>query len=497
MAADALAHRYRNLISNSVASEDFVQVHYRVTSSTELDLAGAALRLLLITTRRTLEPVAYETDISTRDQATLGAVVSRQALKGRSGNVTLALPIHLCSEREGITQLLLNATAGAEYNYASELWIEDVDLPSAVLAWFPGPRHGIDGIRQRLRIYGRPLVGMTIKSRIGKLAPVLTAVREALEGGVDVIVDDLLMTDPDGEMSFSSRVEQVAQVVSSHNSSQPAAYSRAGYLVNIGSSPFQAADLLTRAAEIGVLGCLVDGFTMGFGAIKELADRAESARGEPIVVTTNMGSGVLGRHPDDEELERDSGIEGRSIRTGISEAPTAKLSRICGADAVHTGTSGSECFYPAEFNVAPRTLADTIGGLRRSLPVAEGDLQITHIYDNLRLLGNDLLIETASGIVNHPDGVRSGARAYRAVAGALHEDMDAEDGERVLVALSEQIPEVARALEQLAWKPALIDTGQARQAKQYLLASGSIPGDLQILLSNPRKWDPRVRSGTA
>ena len=71
------------------------------------------------------------------------------------------------------------------------LRLEDLRLPVAYLKTFPGPPHGIRVERDILDKYGRPLLGGTIKPKIGLSARNYgRSVYELLRGGLDFTKDD-------------------------------------------------------------------------------------------------------------------------------------------------------------------------------------------------------------------------------------------------------------------------------------------------------------------
>lgn len=451
MPEDEILHQYRYLVVNHVPPGEFIELRYRVTAASPLDLRGVAIRLLLILSQRTIVPLGFE-DVDRTAIEAIGAVTVSSGPQG-TGNITVALPLHVASEREGLTQLVLTAASAAEYNYAAELWLDDIHLPPTVVSWFDGPRLGVEGIRERLGVEQRPLLGYIVKSRTrASLEIVLESCHAALEGGVDLIVDDLLCTDPDGPLTFDRRVPALCKLVDEHNAGHSPGASRAGYVVNVGSSSLRAQDYIAAAGSAGAFGCMVDCFTMGFGNVHELVrTAAENPSTEHLAFfATNMGSGMMGRNPDDERGGED--LAGRRyLRTGFSETLTAKLARLAGADAVHTGSSGTECFEVAEYSHTHGALRAGIDGFRASFAVAEGDIQFTAIAENIREMGMNVIVETASGIANHPDGVLHGARAFSTMLACITDELTSAQVDELYNLLRQRQPEVFEPLL-ASWK---------------------------------------------
>ncbi len=71
------------------------------------------------------------------------------------------------------------------------LRLEDMRLPVAYVKTFQGPATGIVVERERLNIYGRPLLGATVKPKLGLSGRNYgRVVYEALKGGLDFTKDD-------------------------------------------------------------------------------------------------------------------------------------------------------------------------------------------------------------------------------------------------------------------------------------------------------------------
>ena len=69
--------------------------------------------------------------------------------------------------------------------------MEDLRIPPAYAKTFWGPPHGIQVERDKLNKYGRPLLGCTIKPKLGLSAKNYgRAVYECLRGGLDFTKDD-------------------------------------------------------------------------------------------------------------------------------------------------------------------------------------------------------------------------------------------------------------------------------------------------------------------
>jgi ribulose-bisphosphate carboxylase large chain len=81
--------------------------------------------------------------------------------------VQIAYPLALWEE--GNASQLLSGIAGNIFGMKAvkNLKLIDVTLPRAYLAQFRGPHFGIEGIRDMMKIHGRPLTGAVPKPKVG------------------------------------------------------------------------------------------------------------------------------------------------------------------------------------------------------------------------------------------------------------------------------------------------------------------------------------------
>lgn len=96
---------------------------------------------------------------------------------------------------------LLFATILGNITALPNVRILDIDFPESYVAKFKGPKFGIQGIRDILGVYDRPLLNNMIKPCTGYTPEVGAELfYEAAVGGVDIIKDDELIG---GDRSFN------------------------------------------------------------------------------------------------------------------------------------------------------------------------------------------------------------------------------------------------------------------------------------------------------
>ncbi|MFF5308792.1 RuBisCO large subunit C-terminal-like domain-containing protein [Streptomyces massasporeus] len=378
--------------SDALHLDDFVRATYSVAVPAGIDTRRSAVQMLRILTLRTQREVFAARPL---DPAVFGAVI-HVGTSAPWSEVTLALPVIHTEPSEGLSHLLQLLTSIVEYNYADGVWLQRVDLPQRYLQHIHGPGLGVPGLRNQLDVRQRPLLALQVGPRYQQLGELLDSYLEALVSGADMLVDDLLLGDPPGELSLTNRVPELARLC--ERASQITGKKKL-YATCLAGSPRQILHKAEWSADLGVGGFIVNAFTHGLGALEDLS---QAGFGK-LIIATNMGSGMVSR-----PATPTSAISDR--RVGIDEQVISKLSRLAGADAVHTGTTGAECF-DVSWGDANRTLAQPIstrqGRIPASFCVAEGDLQMMNAWPNIRELGPDTIFEVRSALLG------SGRRSVR------------------------------------------------------------------------------------
>src|SRR6266404_2712089 len=94
---------------------------------------------------------------------------------------------------EGSIANLTSSIIGNVFGFKAlkSLRLEDMRIPPHYVKTFPGPATGIIAERERMNVYGRPLLGATMKPKLGLSGRNYgRVVYEALKGGLDFTKDD-------------------------------------------------------------------------------------------------------------------------------------------------------------------------------------------------------------------------------------------------------------------------------------------------------------------
>lgn len=239
---------------------DFVTATYRLRCSAE-DAPRLARQIALEQTVEVPESLIDSPEIV-------------ESVVGRVRSVTP------CPDRPESFTALIDYPADLAGTHASQLWnllygnislkrhvrLVDIAVPDSVRSRFRGPKYGVNRLRQRLGVEGRPLLATALKprgsspERLAELAGAFAA------GGGDVVKDDHNLVDPDFE-TFRRRVDLCQSAVE-------AAHRDDGrvtiYAPNL-SLPLAEMD---RAAEYlvrrGIQGALIAPMLLGFETVQRL-----------------------------------------------------------------------------------------------------------------------------------------------------------------------------------------------------------------------------------
>ncbi|KAB5537841.1 hypothetical protein DKX38_015374 [Salix brachista] len=147
--------------------------------------------------------VAAESSTGTWTTVWTDGLTSLDRYKGRCYNIEpvageesqfiayVAYPLDLFEE--GSVTNMFTSIVGNVFGFKAlrALRLEDLRIPNAYIKTFQGPPHGIQVERDKLNKYGRPLLGCTIKPKLGLSAKNYgRAVYECLRGGLDFTKDD-------------------------------------------------------------------------------------------------------------------------------------------------------------------------------------------------------------------------------------------------------------------------------------------------------------------
>ena len=330
------------------------------------------------------------------------------------------------------------------------LRLEDMRLPVAYVKTFDGPATGIVVERERLDKFGRPLLGATVKPKLGLSGRNYgRVVYEALRGGLDFCKDDENIN----SQPFMHWRDRYLYCMEAVNRAQAATGEVKGTYLNVTAGTME--DMYERAefaASLGSVIIMID-LVIGYTAIQSMAKWAR--RHDMILHLHRAGHGTYTRQK----------------QHGVSFRVIAKWMRLAGVDHIHAGTVVGKlegdpnttrgyydiCREPAN----PMRLEHGIffdqdwASLRRVMPVASGGIHAGQMHQLLDLLGEDVVLQFGGGTIGHPLGIAAGATANRVALEAMvlarNEGRDiVREGPEILTNAAKGCLPLAQALE--VWK---------------------------------------------
>lgn len=285
--------------------------------------------------------------------------------------VTIALAASTAGEDAG---QLINVLFGNS-SLHHDVTLEDVELPSALLELYGGPRRGISGLRERVGIWHRPLSCAAIKPQ-GLPPEKLAALTLSFGlGGIDYIKDDHALADQP-YCRFAKRIPLCAAAARQ-------AVARTGhqtrYAPNLSGNLDQLRRQLRIARDEGIDTVLIAPMLVGLPSFQAIR------RETPDI--------AILAHP------------AHAGATGIA-APLllGKLFRLFGADAVifphHGGRFGYSLETCNELAMAARA---SWGNLSPALPVPAGGVTLDRLGEILRFYGADTMVLIGGALLTARD----------------------------------------------------------------------------------------------
>jgi ribulose-bisphosphate carboxylase large chain len=335
------------------------------------------------------------------------------------------------------------------------LRLEDLRIPPHYAKTFQGPPHGIVMEREYLNKYGRPLLGATIKPKLGLSARNYgRVVYEALRGGLDFTKDDENIN----SQPFMRWRDRWLFSMEAVNRAQMESGEVKGHYLNVTAGTME--EMYERAEfakELGSIVIMVD-LTIGYTAIQSMSKWARK-------------NGVL------LHMHRASHSTFTRQKThGVNFRVITKWLRLAGCDHLHSGTVVGKlegdpnavkgyCLTMRENKIEARPelglyFEQDWASLAPVMPVASGGIHAGQMHLLLDHFGEDVIFQFGGGTIGHPDGVAAGAEANRVALEAMVQARNAgrdylNEGPDILKKAARHSPPLAKALE--IWKDVTFD----------------------------------------
>ena len=302
-------------------------------------------------------------------------IILDENLDKSKGKVSIAFPLANLGEGDGLSQLLCFIMGGQlDIDIIRHCRVTNIALTSPD---FQYPKLGLNGLRDKTGVYGKPLLGAILKPKIIVNKQILVdMVNQVIDGGVNWIKEDEIMANPSC-LTLEQRVDALAHVIPSN-----VAYH---FCIN-GDYP----DVMRRAAVVNSIGAGVHvNFWSGFGTYRSIRK-----------LYPNM--------PIHFQKSGDKILTDASHRFGIDWNVLCDLvGRF--TDSAHVGMIGG---YGNDEE-------DTIYKAMKSLlywscvPALSCGLHPGMVESLTYKVGNDVLLNCGGAIHGHPQGSYAGAKAMR------------------------------------------------------------------------------------
>jgi ribulose-bisphosphate carboxylase large chain len=353
---------------------------------------------------------------------------------------------------EGSIANLTSSIIGNVFGFKAlkSLRLEDMRIPLHYVKTFQGPAHGIIMEREMLDKFGRPILGATVKPKLGLSAKNYgRVVYEALRGGLDFTKDDENIN----SQPFMRWRDRFSYVMEGVARAEAATGEVKGSYMNVTAGTME--EMYERAEfakELGSIIIMID-LTIGYTAIQSMA---KWARANGLILHLHRAG---------------HGTYTRQKTHGVSFRVIAKWCRLMGVDHIHAGTvvgklegdpSTTKGFYDtlrdSQIPEDPRWgifFDQDWGSMPGVMPVASGGIHAGQMHQLLHYLGEDVVLQFGGGTIGHPMGIAAGATANRVAVEAMIEARNAgkdffQEGPDILDKAAKGCPELNAALQ--VWK---------------------------------------------
>ncbi len=329
--------------------------------------------------------------------------------------VQIGFPIDAWDTNLNVPMMLLTI-AGNAFAFSSKVRLLDVYFPKEVVQRFQGPKYGIQGIRDRLGVYGRPLVLHIIKPKMG-MTPEETAnqVYQTAMGGADLCKDDEMLSDL-ANSSWEKRLEAVLKAI---EKAERETGQKMLYMLSITDEVDKVTSKARKAVEMGATGLLL-AYSASPSILRLLTE--DPAVTAPVLLHV---SHMLSQIPM------------------ISFPVFSKLCRLCGADMMLSPciwtsipmVSAEEAARNYQVMIAP------MYHIKPTFPMPAAGMYPGLVPVLMEEFGVDQIIPAGGGMLGHKLGYTAGAKAWRQAIDATLHDLP-------LTEAAETQPELKAAIEQ-------------------------------------------------
>ena len=300
----------------------------------------------------------------------------------KSGLVTIAFPtININWKTDGIAHLMVNIMGGQlDIDSIVKCHVKAIEFPQYVKDQFLGPKFGMDGIREYTGVKDKPLLGAIIKPKTGITPQVLLEmVKELVEGGVNFIKEDEILSDP-SFCPIEERVPLVMEYLKDKN---------VIYCVSIHSDYPYILDRVKQVYGLGGNGVHVN-FWCGLGVYKAIRELDL-----PIFVHFQKSGDKI--------------LTNRNHDFHIDWTVICQLAGMMGVDFIHAGMIGGYYKWPEDETVEAVKILNELN----VMPALSCGFSPEVTKEVTDAVGINYMANVGGAIHGHPKGTKAGALAMR------------------------------------------------------------------------------------
>lgn len=393
---------------------DFVNLKYRPSSKDLVCLFRVTPNKMSVV--EAANTVALESSVGTWTKVgtnkeyvnKLGAKVF--SIKGKY--VKIAYPEELFEKSNAPN--ILSSIAGNVFGMKAikGLRLEDVHFPKDLINSFKGPRFGIKGIREIMKVKDRAFLGTIVKPKLGLNTKDHAHVAyESWVGGCDFVKDDENLS----SQSFNEFDKRAALTLEMKDKAEKETGEKKAYLINVTAETKRMLERADLVKSLGGKFVMIDILTAGFSALQTLRENSTLA-----IHAHRAMHGAFTENPEH----------------GIHMNVLAEFSRLIGVDSLHIGTAVGKMKGDYEevkeieeeielkkVKAAKIRLTQNWGKIKPVFAVSSGGLSPLHIPFLLKHFGNDIFIQMGGGLHGNKLGTRLGAVAARQAIDASNKGM--------------------------------------------------------------------------
>lgn len=281
----------------------------------------------------------------------------------------------------------------------------DIEFPDNFLTEFQGPKFGIEGIRNILNVYDRPIFFGVIKPNIGlPIEPFAELAYESWLGGLDIAKDDEMLAD----VSWSPIKKRASFLGDARKRAEKKTGKKKIYLANITDEVDRLIELHDIAVAGGANALMVNGMATGLSAVRMLAKHTKV----PLVGHFDFIAPFS-----------------RTPYSGVHTKLITKLQRLAGFDAIIMPGFGKRMKTPdKEVLMNVEECSKPLGNIKPVLPVPGGSdsaITLQKVYEKLGT--KDFGFVPGRGVFGHPMGPRSGAKSLYQAWAAIQKGVSIEE----------------------------------------------------------------------